>query len=215
MAHDNRKYTFTEGYEEIRLEYPIISGLILENSSVLDLGCGNGALMQLLEKKKCTTTGVELSESGVEFCRKKGLNVIQGSIDQPLPFQDNQFDFSVCNVTLQMVLYPEVVLREMKRVSRRMIISFPNFALYKNRLELLLNGRMPRKQLFGYEWYNTGHIHQFSLSDFLTLVNQIGGLRVIGIHHNDTGNMLKNFMIRNFRNMFQIIPIVGLEKTDM
>jgi methionine biosynthesis protein MetW len=87
---------------------------------------------------------------------------------------DASFDYAICNVTLQMVMYPEVTLREMKRIAQCQIISFPNFAFLLNRLELLLLGRMPRRMLSGYSWYNTGHIHQFSIRDFLVLSKESG-----------------------------------------
>jgi methionine biosynthesis protein MetW len=86
--------------------------------------------------------------------------------------ENKQFDYAICNVTIQMVMYPEVLLSEMKRISHYQIISFPNFANWRNRLDLLLKGRMPKPMLFGYDWYNTGHIHQLSLKDFLDLAEK-------------------------------------------
>jgi len=213
LSKDNRNYDFTEGFSEIRNEYDIILNIIKEGSSVLDLGCGNGDLLYLLKKQKnIVDFGVEISESGVLFCKGRGLNVIQGSIDKPLPFSDNQFDYSICNVTIQMLLYPEILISEMQRVSKELIISFPNFAYFKNRLELLFFGRMPQKQLFGYNWYNTGHIHQFSLKDFIIFINESTNLKIIEVHHLKTKNKIKNTLLFNFENLFQQIPIVHLKK---
>jgi methionine biosynthesis protein MetW len=174
--NDNRQYDYTGFTNDHRAEYDLVLNMV----DVLDLGCGNGSLLQLLQKdKNCRVSGMELSPSGVAICRQKGLEVIEGSIDQVLPYADKQFDYSICNVTLQMVYYPEITLKEMARISRYQIISFPNFAYWKNRLDLLLNGRMPKPGLFGYQWYNTGHIHQFSISDFNYLVAQVPSLKIL------------------------------------
>ena len=126
-----------------------------------------------MEKKKAQVEGIEISPSGVEVCRSKGLKVRQGRIDEGLPWADDAFDIAVCNVTLQMVMYPEKLLSEMGRVATRQIVSFPNFANIRNRLELFLYGRMPKAMLFGHTWWNTGHIHQLSIQDFKELVKGI------------------------------------------
>jgi len=110
--------------------------------------------------------GIEISKSGVTACRKKGLDASEGRIDVKLPFEDNEFDVAVCNVTLQMVMYPEVLISEMLRISKKQIFTFPNFAFAANRVDILLNGRMPRFMIPGYKWYSTGHIHQLSINDF-------------------------------------------------
>jgi len=169
--NNNREYDYTGHEIQYRDEYPIIEGLIKLNSKVIDLGCGNGSLLQLLkDRKNIQEYGIELVQSGVDICRENGLNVRQGTIDSPLDgIEDKQFDYAICNVTIQMVMYPEVLLSEMKRIAHYQIISFPNFANWRNRLDLLLRGRMPKPMLFGYDWYNTGHIHQLSVKDFLNL----------------------------------------------
>src|SRR5207244_10604187 len=119
---------------------------------VIDFGCGNGSLLQyLFEKKQTIGMGLDYSESGIAICRQKGLSAEVGRIDEPLSrFKDGEFDFAVCNVTIQMCNYPEVLFREMVRVAKFQIVSFPNFAFVLNRMEMLLNGRMPRRMLFGY-----------------------------------------------------------------
>ncbi|MCX9014417.1 MAG: methionine biosynthesis protein MetW [Candidatus Methanoperedens sp.] len=172
--NNNREYNYTGHETQYRDEYPIIEDLIKPNSKVIDLGCGNGSLLQLLkDKKNIQEYGIELVRSGVDMCLEKGLNVRQGSIDCHLSeIEDKQFDYAICNVTIQMVMYPEVLLSEMKRIAHYQIISFPNFANWRNRLDLLLRGRMPKPMLFGYDWYNTGHIHQLSVKDFLDLAEK-------------------------------------------
>ncbi len=172
---DNREYEYTADRSAHREEFSKIVDWIPEGSRVLDLGCGEGSLLKLLvERKKAQVEGIEISPSGVEVCRSKGLKVRQGRIDEGLPWADGAFDIAVCNVTLQMVMYPEKLLSEMGRVATRQIVSFPNFANLRNRLELFFFGRMPRAMLFGHTWWNTGHIHQLSLRDFKELIKKTG-----------------------------------------
>lgn len=213
VLNDNRDYNYSEYENFQRDDYKFIVELIESNSRVIDLGCGNGALIQILkEDKNCIVKGVEISGSGVEICKKKGLEVFHGRIDDVLPFKENEFDYSICHITIQMVMYPEILLSEMKRISKYQIISFPNFAFYKNRFELLLKGRMPKKMLFGYRWYNTGHIHQLSLKDFEELVESLGGLKIISNTFVKTNSSFKNFLMKLFPNLFQQIAVIKLTK---
>lgn len=212
---DNRQYDYSQNQSQNRAEYDYIFQLISSGSRVIDLGCGNGSLLKkLVEEKNVIAQGIEISVSGVEACRNKGLDVLQTRIDEKLPFKNFEFDFSICNVTMQMVMYPEVLLKEMKRISRYQIISFPNFAFYKNRIDLLFNGRMPRPMLFDYKWYNTGHIHQFSISDFYELLNDVGGIKVEQLLWAKTNNTIKDYLSRTFPDLFMAIPILFLSKKD-
>jgi methionine biosynthesis protein MetW len=211
--NDNRKYDYSEYPISDRAEYSVIIDMIAPNSKVIDLGCGNGSLLTRLKKEKnAVDTGIEISESGVTACKQRGLNVHQGNIDERLPYNDDTFDYSVCNVTIQMVMYPEILLKEMRRISRFQIISFPNFANWRNRIELLFYGRMPQHMLFGYSWYSTGHIHQLSSSDFLDLVTDIGGLSVKECKVPYIQHPLKRFVMKHFPSLFQILFIYLLEK---
>lgn len=178
----NRSYVYPRDSRTGREEYPIIAAWVPRGASVIDLGCGDGSLLKLLEEKGVEGEGIELSESGVSSARAKGLKVSQGRIDNGLGFPDKTFDLAICNATLQMVVYPESLLREMKRVARRQIVSFPNFAFILNRLDLLFNGRMPRVGLSGYEWYTTGHLHQLSVEDFRNFCLK-DGWRILKQHH--------------------------------
>lgn len=168
INNDNRSYKYDNIFYN-RHEFLTIKKWIPSNSRIIDLGCGNGALIKYLSQSNIDAIGIEISESGIEHCLNNNLNVIHGSIDSKDTYEiyrDNQFNYSICNVTIQMVNYPEILINEMKRISEYQIISFPNFAYLENRLDLLLNGLMPRKMLYGYKWYNTGHIHQLSIRDF-------------------------------------------------
>ena len=173
--NDNRNYVWDEQIS-VRPEYPVIERWVTDGARVIDLGCGNGALLEFLKTRKhISEFGIELAPSGVAACRQRGLNARAGRIDVALDdVADAAFDVAICNVTLQMVMYPEIVLKEMRRVARHQIIAFPNFAFILNRLDLLLCGRMPRWGLFGYTWFNTGHIHQLSISDFRATIGSLG-----------------------------------------
>jgi len=213
LFNDNRNYDYSAASTEDREEYKLICEMVEPNSSVIDLGCGNGSLLEkLIKEKNVTAEGIELSESGVEVCKVKGLKVHQGRIDEKLPLDDNSFDYSICNVTIQMVMYPEVLLTEMKRISKYQIVSFPNFGHYKNRIDLLLKGRMPKPMLFGYKWYNTGHIHQMSIKDFYELVDDVGGLNILRVNEFSSKNPLKKFFIKKYPNVFQILQAFLVEK---
>ncbi|HVI47138.1 MAG TPA: methionine biosynthesis protein MetW [Chitinophaga sp.] len=212
--NDNRNYNYEPGTAGKRKEFDVILSFADTGSSIVDLGCGDGTLLDLLVKERgCRAAGIELSPSGVAVCQGKGLDVRTGRIDEPLPFADDQFDISICSVSIQMVMYPEVLLREMKRISKKIIISFPNFAFYRNRLQLLLDGSMPKHMLFGYNWYDTGHIHQLSIRDFEQLVARTGGLRIVSCAGHLAGNPLKKFLVRRHPNLFQNLPVCLLEKS--
>jgi methionine biosynthesis protein MetW len=210
--NDNRNYTFPDDYHEERSEYQLILEMVPSGAKIIDLGCGNGILIEkLIKMKSVIGSGVELSSDGVKICKNKGLNVIEGRIDEKMDFQDNSFDYSICNVTIQMVMYPEILMSEMKRISKYQIVSFPNFGFYKNRWEYLIKGGMPPHSLFGYKWYNTGHIHQCSISDFTLLINELG-LKILEHRFVDPRNKMKRIMMELFPNLFQLVPVFLLTK---
>lgn len=169
MKNDNRDYLYVLNSFVSRVEYSFLSSLIKKGSSVIDLGCGDGSLLKIIKEEKDPKKllGIDISTTGVALCAKKGIDAIVGRIDLELKnIKNKSFDYSICNVTIQMVLCPEILIKEMCRISETQIISFPNFGFILNRLEMLFMGRMPKFMLFGYDWYSTGHIHQLSVSDF-------------------------------------------------
>lgn len=184
--NDNRNYDFSQEGFYVREEFPIINSWIKDKTKIIDLGCGNGSLMKYLkERKNIEIEGLEISQSGVDFCLKNGLTAKQGEIDKLeiyRHYSDQQFDYAICNVTLQMLMYPEIMLKEMIRISKYQIISFPNFAYFENRLDLLFSGVMPRKMLYDYKWYSTGHIHQLSLRDFKIFCKN-NNIKIITVNH--------------------------------
>lgn len=214
LYNDNRNYAYPEGHSEFRREYRYFIDSIPSGSRVIDLGCGDGSLIELLKKdNNCDVTGIELADSGVNSAQKRGLNVIKGRIDETLPFTQDEFDFAICNTTLQMVMYPETLLKEMIRISEKQIISFPNFAFYKNRFQLFFGGRMPARGLFGYQWYNTGHIHQLSCTDFLSLLYKLRPGARATLLNTSENDFLRNFLIGKFPNLFHIFPIYLISKS--
>jgi methionine biosynthesis protein MetW len=166
-------------------DYEQIARLVPEGSRVLDLGCGNGQLLKMLmERKGVTGRGVDIDEENVVECIRKGLSVFQGNLDEGLAdYQDKSYDYVILNRTLQVVLKPDYVIREMLRIGDRAIVSFPNFGHWKVRLSLLLKGRMPVTRMLPFEWYNTPNIHLVTIKDFkrFCLVNGIDILNEVSL----------------------------------
>jgi methionine biosynthesis protein MetW len=181
-----------------RIDHDIILGLIPPGAKVLDLGCGDGSLLEkLVRTKDVRGSGIEISDEGVRSCIGKGLAVMQGDIDLGLAdWPDRSFDYVILNQTLQAVMKPEVVLREMIRVGEKAVAGFPNFAYWKMRMYLLLCGRMPKTKFLPYEWYDTPNIHFCSIKDFDEYCRR-NGLRVerrIYLSNDRGGRVLKGIL---------------------
>ena len=151
-------------------EFKIIANLIDENSHVLDVGCGDGILMELLIKeKKVNIRGIEISKDKVQNCIAKGLTIIEGNAEDDLKqFPDKSFDYVVLSQTLQAFLNPEKVINELLRIGKKAIVTIPNFGYWKIRLHLLLKGTMPVTKTLPDEWYNTPNIHLCTIKDFVS-----------------------------------------------
>jgi methionine biosynthesis protein MetW len=154
-----------------RSDYAIIGELVLPNTSVLDLGCGEGELLHWLsQNKNVDARGVEISSAKVSRAIARGVSVYQGDIDQGLAdYPDHAFDYIILSQTLQEVRHPLKVLREMLRVGRSAIVAFPNFGHWSVRVAHLMTGRAPRTKLFPYEWYDSPNIHFLTVDDFENL----------------------------------------------
>ena len=150
-------------------EFKIISTLIKKGSHVLDIGCGDGILMEYLkDEKKVNIRGIEISKSKVQNCIAKGLTVIEGNAEKDLKqFPDSSFDYVVLSQTLQAFLNPENVIKELLRIGKQAIVTIPNFGYWKIRLHLLLKGTMPVTRTLPEEWYNTPNIHLCTIKDFV------------------------------------------------
>ena len=150
-------------------EFKIISDLIDKNSHVLDVGCGDGILMEfLIKEKKVNIRGIEISKTKVQNCIAKGLTIIEGNAEEDLKqFPDKSFDYVVLSQTLQAFLNPEKVINELLRIGKQAIVTIPNFGYWKIRLHLLLKGTMPVTKTLPDEWYNTPNIHLCTIKDFV------------------------------------------------
>ena len=153
----------------MKQEFKIISDLINKSSHVLDVGCGDGILMEyLIQEKKVNIRGIEISKTKVQNCIAKGLTIIEGNAEEDLKqFPDKSFDYVILSQTLQAFLNPEKVINELLRIGKQAIVTIPNFGYWKIRLHLLLKGTMPVTRTLPDEWYNTPNIHLCTLKDFV------------------------------------------------
>jgi len=154
-----------------RSDYAIIGELVEPDSRVLDLGCGEGELLQwLAENKHVEGRGIEIDGPKVQRAIARGVSVYQGDIDEGLSgFPDASFDYIILSQTLQETRRPLAVLQEMLRVGRHAIVAFPNFGHWSVRLSMLWSGRSPRTKCFPHDWYNSPNIHFLTIRDFETL----------------------------------------------
>ncbi|MDT8399885.1 MAG: methionine biosynthesis protein MetW [Pseudomonadales bacterium] len=164
----------------MRADLEIIQQWIEPNSRVLDLGCGDGALLQRLKQdKNVSDCGLEIDPAQIRQCLALGINVIEQDLDQGLSnFESGSFDTVVLAHTLQAVHRPDLLVEEMLRVGRSCIITFPNFAYWPYRLYLLGRGRMPVSRFLPYAWYDTPNIHFCTVRDFDTLCAE-RGIRIL------------------------------------
>jgi len=160
----------------LRPDLRLIADMIEPETRVLDIGCGDGALLaHLAEEKNVDARGIELSQDGVNACVARGLSVIQGDADMDLDdYPDAAFDFVVLGQTLQATRNPKAVLENLVRIGRHAVVSFVNYGHWRTRLSLLLGGRMPVATGSGYGWYDSPDIHQCSVLDFVELCEALG-----------------------------------------
>ncbi len=161
---------------DIRDDLKLIAEMVEPNSRVLDVGCGDGALLDYLaHAKNVDGRGIELSMDGVRQCVAHGLSVIQGDAETDLKdYPADAFDYVILGQTLQAMRQPRDVLQMMCRIGRRAIVSVPNFGYWRVRLQLLLTGRMPVTEKLGYQWWETPNIHFCTLRDFVVLTEELG-----------------------------------------
>jgi homoserine O-acetyltransferase len=165
---DVHKFKTFERAKRARVDYELIDSLIESNSRVLDLGCGDGELLsRLIEDKGVNGEGIEIDEDLVIHCVRRGLSVIHRDIERGLDMYPNDtFDYAVLSQTIQTLRDPQKVLIELHRVARKVIVSFPNFAHWICRMQMLLGGRAPQTRQLPFRWYNSPNIHFLSLRDF-------------------------------------------------
>jgi methionine biosynthesis protein MetW len=159
----------------IRPDLAFISHWVREGAHVLDVGCGDGAMLRYLEQaKRCSGYGIEIADDKVLESTRRGINVLQHDMEQGLGlFGDDSFDTVLCLSSLQMMQHVEALLREIVRVGREAIVSFPNFAYWPHRVALL-KGRMPVSRSLPYQWYDTPNVRCATIYDFKELAEECG-----------------------------------------
>ena len=195
-------------------EFKVIAELIEKEKKVLDVGCGDGTLMEFLKNnKKTNIRGLEISKSKVQECIAKGLTVIEGNAEKDLAqFPDRSFDYVVLSQTLQAFLNPELVINELLRVGKKAIVTIPNFGYWRIRLHLLLKGTMPITKTLPDEWYNTPNIHMCSIKDFFHFVKSrdIKIFKSLAIN-NQNASIINNSNL-TIKNFFADLGIFLIEK---
>ena len=160
---------------DIRMDYDVIASWVGEGARVLDLGCGDGALLRHL-KDRCGASGygVEIDVERVIAGLKNGVNVLQIDLEEGLyDFEDQSFDLVIISNALQTLHRTEKLLREMLRVGREAVVSFPNFAYWKHRVAIM-DGHMPVSDRLPYQWYDTPNVRFFTIADFEQLCEKLG-----------------------------------------
>ena len=190
------------------IECKTILNWINEESSVLDLGCGDGELLSLLiKKKRVQAQGIEINQQAIQKCIIKGLNVFQEDIDSGLSdYPEKSLDYVILNQTFQQVKKPAFVLEEALRVSSKTIVGFPNFLHLSSRLKMCFGGKVPVTKSLPYKWFDTPNLHFFSIADFKEYC------KIKGINIEETVAISKNKKVRVFPNIFGEIGLFLLSK---
>jgi len=198
----------------MKTEYKIIKNIIEKNSRVLDVGCDDGTLMELLKiDKNVDIRGIEISKEKVQICISKGLTVIEGNAEFDLKqFPNDSFDYVVLGQTLQAFINPEIVIKELLRVGKKAIITIPNFGHWRVRLNLLIKGTMPITNSLPNNWYNTPNIHMCTIKDFVKFSKIINFkiFKSLALINKDVSNINSSNLF--FKNLFGELGIFLIEK---
>tara|TARA_B110000881_G_scaffold109649_1_gene96251 strand:+ start:198 stop:794 length:597 start_codon:yes stop_codon:yes gene_type:complete len=198
----------------MKQEFKIIADLIEKKTRVLDVGCGDGTLMEFLKNnKEIDIRGIEISKSKIQRCVSKGLTVIEGDAEKDLAqFPDLSFDYVILSQTLQAFLNPEKVITELLRVGKKAIVTIPNFGYWKVRLHLLIKGTMPITRTLPDEWYNTPNLHMCTIKDFFNFCNnrKINLYKSIALQNLKSSNINKSNIA--FKNLSAVLGIFLIEK---
>ena len=198
----------------MKQEFKIIANIIEKNTRVLDVGSGDGTLMEFLQNnKEIDIRGIEISKDNVQKCIGKGLTVIEGDAEKDLSqFPNESFDFVILSQTLQAFLNPEKVISELLRVGKKAIVTIPNFGYWKVRIHLLIKGTMPVTRTLPDEWYNTPNLHMCTIQDFFNFCEK----RKIKLDKSIAFQNLKSSKITNsnliLKNLTSALGIFLIEK---
>tara|TARA_B110001452_G_C15176479_1_gene408773 strand:+ start:586 stop:1182 length:597 start_codon:yes stop_codon:yes gene_type:complete len=198
----------------MKQEFKIISNFIKTNTRVLDVGCGDGTLMDFLkDTKEIDIRGIEISKNNAQKCVGKGLAVIEGNAEKDLiQFPDSSFDFVILSQTLQAFLNPETVIKELLRIGKKAIVTVPNFGFWKVRFHLLIKGTMPITKNLPDEWYNTPNLHMCTIKDFYNFCydREIKLDKALALHNEKTSPI--NELNLNIKNLSAELGIFLIEK---
>ena len=193
----------------MKKEFKVIADLLPNNTRVLDVGCGDGALMDFLVKEKnIEVRGLELNQNNVQECIYKGLPVIQGNAETELyQFPKQSFDYVVLSQTLQAFYQPDKVLKELLRIGKSVIVSIPNFGYWKVRTSLLFFGKMPVTKTLPNTWFNTPNLHMCTIKDLFNYCEDENIMikKVIGVNENKISFIKKNNL--EMKNLFSKLGI--------
>jgi methionine biosynthesis protein MetW len=193
----------------MKKEFKVIADLLPHNTRVLDVGCGDGSLMDfLVREKNIETRGLELDQNNVQECIYKGLTVIQGNAETELyQFPNQSFDYVVLSQTLQAFYKPDKVLNELLRIGKSVIVSIPNFGFWKVRTSLFFFGKMPITKTLPNSWFNTPNLHMCTIKDLYNYCENknINIKKVIGVNENNTSLIKRNNL--ELKNLFSKLGV--------
>lgn len=198
----------------LRADLATIAKWIKPDSSILDLGCGDGTLIKYLRKHQSVRAfGLEIDEKNIEACVKEGINVIQANLNDGLKtyFSEDSFDYVIMTQTLQATQRPDLLIDEMLRVGNEGIVTFPNMAHWKARLQLGLGGYMPVTKYLPYKWFNTPNIHLCTVRDFKCLCKK-QDIKILQTSYVDFKHSKSTILMKLFPNLFGEIAIFRICK---